>query len=81
MVLDRQKYDVSENLNDYKSNGIRYVMRENLSTQKCHIGLDARKFSTAKISTFTVLLILKSLFAKSGVLHLNDAYHSSGRAT
>ena len=29
-------------------------MHENISTRKCHIGLDARKFSSAKISTFTV---------------------------
>ena len=29
-------------------------MRENVSTRKCHMGLDARKFSCAKISTFTV---------------------------
>ena len=29
-------------------------MRENLSTRKCRLGLDARKFSCAKISTFTV---------------------------
>ena len=32
-------------------------MRENLSTRKCHIGLDARKVSSAKISTLTVCLI------------------------
>ena len=29
-------------------------MRENLTAQICLIGLDARKFSCAKISTFTV---------------------------
>ena len=29
-------------------------MRKNMSTRKGHIGLDARKFSCAKISTFTV---------------------------
>ena len=29
-------------------------MRENMSSRKCHIGLDALKFSSAKISTFTV---------------------------
>ena len=32
-------------------------MRENLSTRKCQMGLDARKFSCAKISTFTVFLV------------------------
>ena len=37
-------------------------MRENLSTRKCHIGLDARKFSSAKISTFTVLNLNLQLF-------------------
>ena len=31
-------------------------MHENMSMQKCHIGLDARKFSSAKISTFTVII-------------------------
>ena len=41
MVSDAQKYDVSENLNHYRLNGIRYKMLENLSTRKCHIGLDA----------------------------------------
>ena len=30
-------------------------MRENLSTRKYRLGLDARKFSCAKISTFTVI--------------------------
>ena len=47
-------YDVSENLNHYRLDGIRYKIRENMSTLKGHIGLDARKFSCAKISTFTV---------------------------
>ena len=32
-------------------------MRENLSTRKCHMGLDAAKFSSAKISTFIVFKI------------------------
>ena len=56
MVSDVRKYDVSENLNHYRLNGTRYryKMRENMSTRKCHIGLNARKFSRAKISTFTV---------------------------
>ena len=31
-------------------------MRENLTAQICVIGLDARKFSCAKISTFTVCM-------------------------
>ena len=54
MVSDAQKYDMSEYLNRYRINGIRYKMRENMSKQKCQIGLDAQKFSSAKISTFTV---------------------------
>ena len=31
-------------------------MRENMSTRKCHIWLDARKFSSVKIFKFTVIL-------------------------
>ena len=54
MVLYARKYDVSENLNHYRLEGIRYNMRENMSAPKGHIGLGARKFSYAKISTFTV---------------------------
>ena len=54
MVSVAQKYDVSESLNHYRLNGNRYKMRKNVSLRKCHIGLDARKFSAAKISTFTV---------------------------
>ena len=38
----------------YGSNKINYKMGENLSTRKCHQWLDARKFSCAKISMFTV---------------------------
>ena len=54
MVSYARKYDVSENLNHYRLDGIRYKMRKNMSTRKGHIGLGARKFSCAKISTFTV---------------------------
>ena len=53
-ALDARKYDVSEKMKRYRSNRINYKMRENLSRRKCHRGLDARKFSCAKISTFTV---------------------------
>ena len=56
MVSYARKYDVSENLNHYRFDGIRYKIRKNLSTRKGHIGLDVRKFSCAKISTFTILL-------------------------
>ena len=40
MVSDVRRYDVSENLNHYRTNKIRYKMRVNMSTRKCHIGLD-----------------------------------------
>ena len=53
-ALDARKYDVSEKMKHYRSNRINYEIRENLSTRKCHQGLDARKFSCAKISAFTV---------------------------
>ena len=36
-------------------------VRENLSARKCQIGLDARKFSSVKISTFTVIDSLSGL--------------------
>ena len=35
-------------------------MRENMSARKCHRGLDAQKFSSAKICTFTVYHIMRS---------------------
>ena len=57
MVSYARKYDVSENLNHYRLDRIRYKMRENISTRNGHIWLDARKFSCAKISTFTVLCL------------------------
>ena len=53
-ALDARKYDVSEKMKHYRSNRINYKMHENLSTRKCHQGLDARKFSCAETSTFTV---------------------------
>ena len=55
MVSYAQKYDVSENLNHNRLDRIRYKMCENMSTRKGHIWLDVRKFSCAKISTFTVV--------------------------
>ena len=54
MFSNARKYDVSENLNHYMLNRNRYKMCENMSTRKWHIWLDARKFSCAKIATFTV---------------------------
>ena len=55
-ALDARKFDVSENYNHNNKRTIRnkQLMRENLSTRICVLGLDARKFSCAKISTFTV---------------------------
>ena len=66
-ALDARKYDVSEEMKHYRSNRIDYEMRENVSTRKCHIGLDAQKFSCAKISTFTVSMPTFPPDAPSGV--------------
>ena len=54
---DARKFDVSENYNHNRTNRNKQHMRENLTAQICLIGLDARKFSCAKISTFTVVAI------------------------
>ena len=40
-----------------RTNRINWYVRENLTLQICLLGLDARKFSCAKISTFTVFAI------------------------
>ena len=53
-VVDVRKYDLSVKINHYRANRINGHMRENLSMRKCHLGLYAGKFSSAKISTFTV---------------------------
>ena len=55
-VLGALKYDVSEKINHYGASRNNCYMRENLSTRKGHLGPDARKFSSAEISTFTVCL-------------------------
>ena len=55
-ALDARKYDVSENYNHNRTNRNKQHMRENLTARICVIGLDARKFSCAKISTFTVVI-------------------------
>ena len=60
-VLEAQKYDVSEKINHYRADRVNCPMRENLSMRKCRLGLDARKFSCAKISTFTVLSFCRPL--------------------
>ena len=54
MALDARKFDVSENYNHNRTNGNKLHMRENLTARIFLTDLDARKFSCAKISTFTV---------------------------
>ena len=49
-----RKYDVSEEINHYRATRNNCYMRKNMSTRKGRLGPDARKFSSAKISTFTV---------------------------
>ena len=63
-------------------------MHENLSTRKCHMGLDARKFCCAKISTFTVFNILRANLAQTDflIVHymlivvINDPFSKETRA-
>ena len=57
MALDARKFDVSENYNHKRTNRNKQHMRENLTARIFLIGLDARKFSCAKISTFTVVQV------------------------
>ena len=52
---DARKLDVRQNYNHNRTNRNKQHMRENLTAQICFIGLDVRKFSCAKISTFTVI--------------------------
>ena len=49
-----RKYDVSEKINQNSTKRTNSYLRENFDAQKCLLWLDARKFSCAKISTFTV---------------------------
>ena len=53
-AFDARKFDVSENYYHYRTNRINWYMRENLAARICLLMLDARKFSCAKICTFTV---------------------------
>ena len=53
---DARKFGVSENYNHNRTNRNKQNMHENLTAQICLIGLDVRKFSCAKISTFTVVI-------------------------
>ena len=54
-ALDARKFNVSENYNQNRTNRNKQHMRENLTARICVTGLDARKFSLAKISTLKVL--------------------------
>ena len=56
-ALDARKFDVSENYYHNRTNRISGYMRENLAARICLLMLDARKFSCAKICTFTVYII------------------------
>ena len=56
-ALDARKYDVSEKINQNSTNRTYCLLRKKLVTQKRLLRLDARKFSCAKISTFTVVLV------------------------
>ena len=55
MALCAQKYDVSEKINQNGTKRTNSYLRANFVVQKCPLRLDARKFSCAKISTFTVI--------------------------
>ena len=55
MALYARKYDVSEKINQIGTKRTNSYLRENLVARKCLLRLDARKFSCAKISTFTVV--------------------------
>ena len=69
MVSDAHKCDVSKNVKHYRLNGNKYEMRGNMSTRKCHIGVGAQKFSSAKISTFTALIIIVRFGFSMSLLH------------
>ena len=56
-ICTARKYVRLQYINHYWLNGITYCMRENISTWKCPIGPDARRFCSANISTFTVFKI------------------------
>ena len=56
-ALDARKYDASEKIDYYSANRNTCLMRGKLSTRKYNQWLAARKFSCAKISTFTVYWI------------------------
>ena len=53
-IYSKRKIDVRENYNHDRTIRINWCVRENITTRICLLGLDARKYSSAKISTFTV---------------------------
>ena len=53
-AVDARKFDVSENYYHNKTDRIDWHVCENKDMRICYTGLDARKFSCAKIYTFTV---------------------------
>ena len=64
-----QKFDVSENYDYNRTNRNKQHMRENLTAGICVIGLDARKCSCAKISSFTECVNMKvMIYVKSRIL-------------
>ena len=53
--LSARQFDVSEKMKHNGTNRINWLyVRKNLTTQTCLLGIDARKFKSPKISTFTV---------------------------
>ena len=59
MALGARKFDVNENYNPKRTNRNKQHVRENLTERIFLIGLDVRKFSCAKISTFTVPYLMR----------------------
>ena len=53
-ALDARKFDVRENYYHNRRNRIYWYVREKLAAGICLLVIDARKFSCAKICTFTV---------------------------
>ena len=43
-TLNTRKFDVSENYHHNRTNRINWYMRENVTTRKCLLMLDARKY-------------------------------------
>ena len=56
-ALDARKFVSSENYYHNRTNRINWYVRENFTARICVLLLDARKFSCAKICTFTVIYI------------------------